>query len=148
MAILSGMFTCLIPLVTKAAESWIASRKTKSEQEFELEKLRETARIAASADTAKAQAEIARAEADAEVARLKAITAMQGKPSGIRWIDASINLVRALFGYGAVIIFMLSCVNLWQHDSALLTQAQFSDTFFAVLFYFFAERSVKKAFGK
>ena len=90
----------------------------------------------------------ARAEADIEVQRLKTIRGLQGKATGYKWIDASINLVRALFGYAAILIFIASGVNLWQIGSPLLTQAQFSEVFFAILFYFFAERSVKKAFGK
>jgi len=56
--------------------------------------------------------------------------------------------VRALFGYSAVFIFIASAVNLWQSGSPLLTQAEFAETFSAVLFYYFAERSAKKAFGK
>lgn len=145
---IATFITGLIPLFTKGVESWISSKRTQAERDFELEKIRETAKITASADAAKARAEIARAEADAEVARLKALEALHSKPSGIRWIDASINLVRALFGYSAVLTFGLSTINLWSTGSFLLTQAQYSETFFAILFYFFAERSVKKAFGK
>ena len=148
MAILSGILTGIIPLLTKGAESWLTSRQTQGERDFELAKIKAQAEAAANADALKAQAELARAEADIEVQRLKTIRDLQGKATGYKWIDASINLVRALFGYAAILIFIASGVNLWQIGSPLLTQAQFSEVFFAILFYFFAERSVKKAFGK
>ncbi len=145
---ITGILTGIIPLLTKGAESLLKSRQEKQEQAYELEKISIQAEAAANANVAKAQAELARAEADIEVQRLKTIRDMQVKSTGYKWIDASINLVRALFGYAAILIFIASGVNLWQIGSPLLTQAQFSEVFFAILFYFFAERSVKKAFGK
>lgn len=145
---ITGILTGIIPLLTKGAESLLKSRQEKQEQAFELEKISIQAEAAANADVAKAQAELARAEADIEVQRLKTIRDLQGKATGYKWIDASINLVRVLFGYAAILVFVASGVNLWQAGSPLLTQAQFSEVFFAILFYFFAERSVKKAFGK
>lgn len=148
MAILSGILTGIIPLLTKGAESWLKSKQTQNERDFELAKIKAQAEAAANADVAKAQAELARAEADIEIQKLKTIRDMQTKSTGYKWIDASINLVRALFGYAAILVFVASGVNLWQADSPLLTQPQFSEVFFAILFYFFAERSVKKAFGK
>ena len=112
MAILSGILTGIIPLLTKGAESWLTSRQTQSERDFELAKIKAQAEAAANADVAKAQAELARAEADIEVQRLKTIRDMQVKSTGYKWIDASINLVRALFGYAAILIFIASGVKL------------------------------------
>jgi len=151
---ITGILTGLIPLLTKGAESLIASKKEKEQQKYELEKLRIEAEIAAEQETAqaaaearKAEAEAAKAEAETERERLKTVAALN-KPGGIKWIEAAISLVRALFGYSAVLIFIASAVNLWQSGSPLLTQAEFAETFSAVLFYYFAERSAKKAFGK
>ena len=151
---ITGILTGLIPLLTKGAESLIASKKEKEEKAFELEKIRLNAEIAADMEAAKAQAEVqkaqaevAKAEAETERERLKTVAALN-KSSGIKWIEAAISLVRALFGYSAVLIFIASAVNLWQNSSPLLTQAEFAETFSAVLFYYFAERSAKKAFGK
>ena len=151
---ITGILTGLIPLLTKGAESLIASKKEKEEKAFELEKLRIEAEIAAEQETAqataearKAEAEAAKAEAETERERLKTVAALN-KGSGVKWIEAAISLVRALFGYSAVLIFIASAVNLWQNGSPLLTQSEFAETFSAVLFYYFAERSAKKAFGK
>lgn len=155
MAILSGILTGIIPLLTKGAESLLASRKEKEEKAFELEKIRLNAEIAADMEAAKAQAEVqkaqaevAKAEAETEKERIKAIKALNTAPQGYKWIEAAISLVRAVFGYSAALIFVASAVNLWQNNSPLLTQAEFAETFSAVLFYYFAERSAKKAFGK
>ena len=159
---ITGILTGLIPLLTKGAESLIASRKEKEEKTFELEKIRLNAEIAADMEAAKAQAEVqkaqaevqkaqaevAKAEAETEKERIKAIKALNTAPQGYKWIEAAISLVRAVFGYSAALIFVASAVNLWQNNSPLLTQAEFAETFSAVLFYYFAERSVKKAFGK
>ena len=148
LATITGIITGAIPLVTKSVESWFAKKQQQEDQKFELEKIRITAEAAANADTVKAQAEMMRAEADVEIQRLKVLKDQQNKPTGYKWIDASVNLVRALFGYAAIIIFVASGVNLWLGGSALLEQEQFSEILFSVVFYFFAERSVKKAFGK
>ena len=152
---ITGILTGLIPLLTKGAESLIASKKEKEEKAFELEKIRLNAEIAADMEAAKAQAEVqkaqaevAKAEAETEKERIKAIKALNTAPQGYKWIEAAISLVRAVFGYSAALIFVASAVNLWQNNSPLLTQAEFAETFSAVLFYFFAERSAKKAFGK
>lgn len=152
---ITGILTGLIPLLTKGAESLIASRKEKEEKAFELEKIRLNAEIAADMEAAKAQAEVqkaqaevAKAEAETEKERIKAIKALNTAPQGYKWIEAAISLVRAVFGYSAALIFVASAVNLWQNNSPLLTQAEFAETFSAILFYFFAERSVKKAFGR
>ena len=152
---ITGILTGLIPLLTKGAESLLASRKEKEEKAFELEKIRLNAEIAAEKETAQAtaearkmEAEAAKAEAETEKERIKAIKALNTAPQGYKWIEAAISLVRALFGYSAVLIFIASAVNLWQSGSPLLTQAEFAETFSAVLFYYFAERSAKKAFGK
>lgn len=154
MAILSGILTGLIPLITKGAESLIASKKEKEQQKYELEKLRIEAEIAAEQETAqataearKAEAQAVKAEAETERERLKTVAALN-KGSGVKWIEAAISLVRAVFGYSAALIFVASAVNLWQTGNPLLTQAEFAETFSAILFYFFAERSAKKAFGK
>lgn len=147
-ATITGIITGLIPLVTKASELWLKKKQTQGEQEFELEKIKITAEASANGEAIKAQAEVAKSEAELEIQRLKVIKELHGKATGIKWIDASINLVRALFGYAAVIIFVASGVNLWQTGSPLLSQGQFAEVFFAVLFYFFAERSVKKAFSE
>ncbi|MBO4556012.1 MAG: hypothetical protein J5706_04565 [Elusimicrobiales bacterium] len=152
---ITGILTGLIPLLTKGAESLIANKKEKEQKAFELEKIRLNAEIAADMEAAKAQAEVqkaqaevAKAEAETERERIKAIKALNTAPQGYKWIEAAISLVRALFGYSAVLIFIASAVNLWQSGSPLLTQAEFAETFSAVLFYYFAERSAKKAFGK
>lgn len=152
---ITGILTGLIPLLTKGAESLIASRKEKEEKAFELEKIRLNAEIAADMEAAKAQAEVqkaqaevAKAEAETEKERIKAIKALNVAPQGYKWIEAAISLVRAVFGYSAALIFVASAVNLWQTGNPLLTQAEFAETFSAILFYFFAERSVKKAFGR
>lgn len=152
---ITGILTGLIPLLTKGAESLLASRKEKEEKAFELEKIRLNAEIAADMEAAKAQAEVqkaqaevAKAEAETEKERIKAIKALNTAPQGYKWIEAAISLVRAVFGYSAALIFVASAVNLWQNNSPLLTQAEFAETFSAILFYFFAERSVKKAFGR
>lgn len=152
---ITGILTGLIPLLTKGAESLIASKKEKEEKAFELEKIRLNAEIAADMEAAKAQAEVqkaqaevAKAEAETEKERIKAIKALNVAPQGYKWIEAAISLVRAVFGYSAALIFVASAVNLWQNNSPLLTQAEFAETFSAILFYFFAERSVKKAFGR
>lgn len=152
---ITGILTGLIPLLTKGAESLIASKKQKEEKAFELEKIRLNAEIAADMEAAKAQAEVqkaqaevAKAEAETERERIKAIKALNVAPQGYKWIEAAISLVRAVFGYSAALIFVASAVNLWQNNSPLLTQAEFAETFSAILFYFFAERSVKKAFGR
>ena len=147
MAILSGIFTGLLPLLTKGAESLINSKKEKEAREFELEKLKIEAEARAGARTEEARYEALKADAEAEKYRFKAIQ-QQSKPSGVKKIDAAINLVRAVFGYGAAGVFLCSAVNLWLSDSPLLAQEQFAEAFFCVLFYFFAERSAKKAFGK
>lgn len=151
---ITGILTGLIPLLTKGAESLIASKKEKEQKTFELEKLKIEAGIMAEKETAqaaaearKAEAQAAKAEAETERERLKTVAALN-KSSDIKWIEAAISLVRALFGYSAVLIFIASAVNLWQSGSPLLTQAEFAETFSAVLFYYFAERSAKKAFGK
>lgn len=151
----TGILTVLIPLLTKGAESLLASRKEKEEKAFELEKIRLNAEIAADMEAAKAQAEVqkaqaevAKAEAETEKERIKAIKALNTAPQGYKWIEAAISLVRAVFGYSAALIFVASAVNLWQNNNPLLTQPEFAETFSAILFYFFAERSVKKAFGK
>lgn len=155
MAILSGILTGIIPLLTKGAESLLASKKEKEQKAFELEKLKIEAGIMAEKETAQAtaearkmEAEAAKAEAETERERIKAIKVLNTAPQGYKWIEAAISLVRAVFGYSAALIFVASAVNLWQNDSPLLTQAEFAETFSAILFYFFAERSVKKAFGK
>ena len=152
---ITTILTGLLPLLTKGAESLIASKKEKEEKAFELEKIRLNAEIAADMEAAKAQAEVqkaqaevAKAEAETERERIKAIKALNTAPQGYKWIEAAISLVRAVFGYSAALIFVASAVNLWQNNSPLLKQAEFAETFSAVLFYFFAERSVKKAFGK
>ena len=151
---ITGILTGLIPLLTKGAESLLASKKEKEQKAFELEKLKIEAGIMAEKETAqataearKAEADAAKAEAETERERLKTIAALN-KGSGVKWIEAAISLVRALFGYSAVLIFAASAVNLWNTGSPLLTQAEFAETFSAILFYFFAERSVKKAFGR
>ena len=151
---ITGILTGLIPLITKGAESLIASKKEKEQKAFELEKLKIEAGIMAEKETAqaaaearKAEAQAAKAEAETERERLKTVAALN-KSGGVKWIEAAISLVRALFGYSAVLIFIASAVNLWQSGSPLLTQAEFAETFSAVLFYYFAERSAKKAFGK
>ena len=148
LATITGLIATGIPLVTKSVESWFSKKQRQEDQKFELEKIRITAEAAANADSVKAQAEMMRAEADVEIQRLKVLKDQQNKPTGYKWIDASVNLVRALFGYAAIIIFVASGVNLWLGKSPLLTQEQFSEILFSVVFYFFAERSVKKAFGK
>ena len=155
MAILSGILTGIIPLLTKGAESLLKSRQEKQEQAYELEKLKIEAAIMAEKETAlatagvqKAQAEVAKAEAETEKERIKAIKALNVAPQGYKWIEAAISLVRVVFGYSAALIFVASAVNLWQTGNPLLTQAEFAETFSAILFYFFAERSVKKAFGR
>lgn len=152
---ITGILTGLIPLLTKGAESLLASRKEKEEKAFELEKLRLNAEIAADMEAAKAQAEVqkaqaevAKAETETEKERIKAIKALNTAPQGYKWIEAAISLVRVVFGYSAALIFVASAVNLWQTGNPLLTQAEFAETFSAILFYFFAERSVKKAFGR
>ena len=155
MAILSGILTGIIPLLTKGAESLLASKKEKEQKAFELEKLKIEAAIMAEKETAQAtaearkmEAEAAKAEAETEKERIKAIKALNTAPQGYKWIEAAISLVRAVFGYSAALIFVASAVNLWQNGNPLLTQAQFAETFSAVLFYYFAERSAKKAFGR
>lgn len=147
MAILSGIFTGILPLLTKGAEALLSSKKEKEDREFELQKLKIEAEIRAKAGAETAKYEYLKADADAEKYRFEAIK-QQSKPSGIKKIDAAINLVRAVFGYGAAGIFLGSGVNLWLSGSPLLDQSQFSEAFFCVLFYFFAERSAKKAFSK
>lgn len=146
MAILSGILTGIIPLLTKGAESLLKSRQEKQEQAFELEKMRLEAGILADKEISKAQAEARKAEAEAERERLKTLSVMH--KTGAGKMGTAINLIRALFGYSAVLIFAASAVNLWNTGSPLLTQAEFAETFSAILFYFFAERSVKKAFGR
>lgn len=153
--VLSGLLTTIIPLLTKGAESFISSKKEKAEREFELEKIKLENSIMANKDIAianaevrKIEAEVSKAEAETEKERIKAIKALNVAPQGYKWIEAAISLVRAIFGYSAVLIFIASAVNLWQSKNPLLTQAEFAETFSAILFYFFAERSVKKAFGK
>lgn len=155
MAILSGILTGIIPLLTKGAESLLKSRQEKQEQAYELEKLKIEAEIMAKKETAQAtaearkmEAEAAKAEAETERERIKAIKALNTAPQGYKWIEAAISLVRAVFGYSAALIFVASAVNLWQTGNPLLMQAEFAETFSAILFYFFAERSVKKAFGR
>ena len=152
---ITGILTGLIPLLTKGAESLLTSKKEKEERTFELEKLKIEAEIMAEKETAQAtaearkmEAEAAKAEAETERERIKAIKALNTAPQGYKWIEAAISLVRAVFGYSAALIFVASAVNLWQNDSPLLKQAEFAETFSAILFYFFAERSAKKAFGK
>lgn len=152
---ITGILTGLIPLLTKGAESLLASRKEKEEKAFELEKIRLNAEIAADMEAAKAQAEVqkaqaevAKAEAETEKERIKVIKALNNAPAGYKWIEAAISLVRVVFGYAAVLIFIFSAINLWKLGSPLLTQTEFAETFSAILFYFFAERSVKKAFGR
>lgn len=151
--------TGLIPLVTKAVERWVSNKETDKANDFELKKIEaqskaslsvEAAKAAAeaNAEAAKAQAEAAKAEAEVEIKRLEVIQATEAKTSGIKWIDASISLVRALFGYAAVFIFIMSGINLWSTGSPLLQQTEFSECFFSILLYFFAERSCKKAFSK
>ena len=147
MAILSGILTGIIPLLTKAAEALISSRKEDSEREFELQKLKIELEARGKAGVEEAKYAAMKADAEAEKYRYKTIQ-QQSKPSGIKKIDAAINLVRAVFGYGAAGIFLCSAVNLWLAGSPILDQGQFAEAFFCVLFYFFAERSAKKAFGK
>ena len=144
-----------IPLITKGVQQFFAGRKEKRDREFELKKIEvefkhkaEMAGKVADAEALKAEMEAKKLEREYEKERVKSIAAMQKVKTGIKWIDASINLVRALFGYGAVVIFLTSAWNLWTTGNPLLTQAQFSETFFVILFYFFAERSAKKAFSK
>lgn len=60
MAILSGILTGIIPLLTKGAESWFKSKQTQNERDFELAKIKAQAEAAANADVAKAQAELAK----------------------------------------------------------------------------------------
>ena len=142
----TGILTVLIPLLTKGAESLLKSRQEKQEQAYELEKMRLEAGILADKEISKAQAEARKAEAEAERERLKTLSVMH--KTGAGKMGTAINLIRALFGYSAVLIFAASAVNLWNTGSPLLTQAEFAETFSAVLFYYFAERSAKKAFGR
>jgi hypothetical protein len=143
-----------IPLITKGVQEFFTGKTVKREQEFELKKIEldfkaraEMAGQIANAEALKAEMEAKKMEWEFEKERSKTIAEIQKIQTGIKWIDASINLVRALFGYGAVVIFLLSAWNLWQTGNPLLTQAQFSEAFYVVLFYFFAERSAKKAFA-
>lgn len=143
-----------IPLITKGVQQFFKGKQEKRDREFELKKIEieyshrtEMAGKVANAEALKAEMEAKKQEWEYEKERVKSIAEMQKIKTGIKWIDASINLVRALFGYGAVVIFLTSAWNLWVTGSPLLTQAQFSETFFVILFYFFAERSAKKAFG-
>jgi hypothetical protein len=143
-----------IPLLTKGVQQFFKGKKEKRDQAFELKKVelefqsrKEIASATANAEALKAEMEAKKQEWEYEKERVKSIAEMQKVKTGIKWIDASINLVRALFGYGAVVIFLVSAWNLWVTGNPLLTQAQFSETFFVILFYFFAERSAKKAFG-
>lgn len=143
-----------IPIITKGVQQFFQGRKEKRDQEFELKKVEieykaraEMASKVANAEALKAEMEAKKLEWEYEKERVKSIAYMQSIKTGIKWIDASISLVRALFGYGAVVIFLVSAWNLWTTGNPLLTQAQFSETFFTILFYFFAERSAKKAFG-
>ena len=152
---ITTILTGIIPLLTKGAESLLKSRQEKQDQAFELEKLRIEAEIAAERETAlitagvqKAQAEVAKAETETEKERIKAIKTLNVAPQGYKWIEAAISLVRVIFGYSAALIFVASAINLWQNGNPLLTQAEFAETFSSILFYFFAERSVKKAFGR
>ncbi len=150
-----GILAGAIPLITKGVQQFFKGRQEKRDREFELKKIEveykhrtEMAGKVANAEALKAEMEAKKLEWEYEKERVKSIAEMQKVKTGIKWIDASINLVRALFGYGAVVIFLTSAWNLWTTGSPLLTQAQFSETFFVILFYFFAERSAKKAFEK
>ena len=143
---ITTILTGLIPLLTKGAEILLKSRQEKQEQAYELEKMRLEAGILADKEISKAHAEARKAEAEAERERLKTLSVMH--KTGAGKMGTAINLIRALFGYSAVLIFAASAVNLWNTGSPLLTQAEFAETFSAILFYFFAERSVKKAFGR
>jgi len=143
-----------IPLITKGVQKFFEGKKEKRDQEFELKKIEVeyTAKASmagkvADAEALKSEMEAKKMEWEYEKERIKSIAEIQKIKTGIKWIDASINLVRALFGYGAVVIFLVSAWNLWTTGNPLLTQPQFSETFFVILFYFFAERSAKKAFG-
>lgn len=145
---ITSILTCSIPLLTKAAESLLASKREKENKTFELERLRLEAGILADKEIAKSQAEARKAEAEMEKQRLKTLSDINKMTGGKGWVNVSINLVRVLFGYSAVLIFIASGINLWRTGNPLLTRPEFAETFSAVLFYFFAERSVKKAFGK
>jgi len=150
LAILGG----IIPLLTKGVQEFLTSKKVKAEQAFELEKFQlelkarnELMASTASSEVLKAEMEAKKMEFGFETERQKTIAATQQIKSGVKWIDASINLVRALFGFGAVFIFLFSAYNLWKTGSAVLTQVQFSQVFIMIVCYFFAERSTKKAWG-
>lgn len=146
---LIGILTGAIPLLTKAAESLLKSRENKENKAFELERMRLEAGILADKQISQSQAEARKYEAQMEIERLKALSSINkaaGNSKG--WVNVSINLVRALFGYSSVFIFIASGINLWKTGKPLLTQVEFAETFSGIIFYFFAERSVKKAFGK
>lgn len=146
---LTGILTMAIPLLTKAAESLLKSKENKENKAFELERIRLEAGILADKEISQAQAEARKYEAQVEIERLKALSSINkaaGNSKG--WANVSMNLVRALFGYSAVFIFIASAINLWKTGSPLLEQTEFAETFSGIIFYFFAERSVKKAFGK
>ena len=144
-----------IPLITKGVAEFFTGKKEKRDQAFELEKIKiefqaqtEAAGRVADAEAIKAEMEAQKTEWEFEKERVKSIAEIQKIKTGVKWIDASISLIRALFGYGAVVIFLVSAWNLWTTGSPLLTQPQFSETFFTILLYFFAERSAKKSFEK
>jgi uncharacterized membrane protein YraQ (UPF0718 family) len=146
--IVSFLTGTVIPIITKALQN----KAETGAKQLTLDNAAELARIQATSEAVKAQAqtEAIKAQAEAEVAKSAnefAAKTGTGK-TGVKWIDASISLVRALFGFGALAIFLASGINLWFNGSALLLQPELSTAFFIVMGFFFGERCVKKAWGK
>jgi uncharacterized membrane protein YraQ (UPF0718 family) len=148
--IISFITGTIIPIITKALQN----KAENTAKQAGLDNAVQIAQIQATSEAVKAQAnaEAVRAQADAEVAKsaneFARATISSTGATGIKWIDASINLVRALFGFGALAIFLASGINLWFNGSPLLQQPELSAAFFIVLGFFFGERCVKKAWGK
>jgi uncharacterized membrane protein (UPF0182 family) len=137
--ILGGLIGGLIPGLTKFFNSKIEAAQKKADADIEIRKIEAT-------EKAKAAGIIAQAESAVDVERLKLLGEQEKQVTGAKWIDVSIKLIRALFGYAAIVMWTASAVIVVViFNETPLSVEIIRSTFIMVVAYYFAERSIKKA---
>jgi hypothetical protein len=147
--IISFLTGSVLPLITKQIQAKTEAKTIAAEKAAEYAHLEVMAQISASAANANKEAEFAKADAAVAVSANELAKQAASITTGYKWIDGSISLVRALFGFADLLLFVFGACYLafWKHE-VILTQPEISIAFFTVLGFFFGERCVKKAWGK
>jgi hypothetical protein len=147
--IISFITGSVLPFIAKTVQSKQESKALAEERAFELEKIKAQAEAVAAAQIKTAEAAIVQSEAQVAVSANEMAKEAINVKTGYKWIDGSISLVRALFGFADLLLYVFGAAYLafWKHE-VILTQPEISIAFFTVIGFFFGERCVKKAWGK